>query len=146
MNGAVLNAFLNFRPRPRDAWMIENEAIREQIARQIALFPAWALPTSAAPTCIAGVVYAFGAAQAWMLTGIGFERDARRILPVMQWGIRHFYERLGLRRLEMQIEVDDSPAERWARHTGFRFEAGPLKRKGARGEDMNIWLYQPREG
>ena len=143
MNEAVLKAFETFKPRARDAWMMDDAQYRERLERQIVLFPCYALPTSKAATCLSGLVHDMGVGELWMLTGEGFERDTRTILKLSRRLIAYLYGALKLRRLQMYIAVGDREGQIWAKHTGFRFEAGPLKRLGRRGDDLEIWIYEP---
>lgn len=142
LNARALIALENFRPRPETAYLVENAFYRDRLVRQILAFPSYALPSSANPSCIAGLVHEFGVGELWMLTGENFERDARRILPLARRLLAHLYSSLGLHRMCMRIAVDNLPGQRWAKHTGFQWECGPMKRAGARGEDLDMWFYK----
>ncbi len=141
MKEAVLTALQNFKPRAADAWMLENAAYRQRLERQIVLFPAYALPDSVAPVCLCGVVHDFGVGELWMLTGEGFDGALRRLLPLSRELVRHVFEGLQLRRLELYVESARKESAIWAKHMGFTFEFGPLRGKGATGQDLDLWTF-----
>lgn len=141
MSARVLQALQNFKPRAPHLWVFENPEYLARLQRQIMLFPSFALPDSRAATCIAGIVHELGVGELWMMTGEGFERDARKILPLARGLLAHLYAHFGLHRMCMRISCDNAAGRTWAKHTGFRFECGPMKRAGARGEDMDMFVY-----
>lgn len=145
MSELVLKALENFRPREPHRWVFEHPAYLAQLRQQIMLFPSYALPGSKRPTCIAGLVHEFGKGELWMMTGEGFERDVKIILPQARQLLAHLYTRLDLHRMSMRIACDNAAGRTWAKHTGFRFECGPMKSDGARGEDMDMFVYHNGE-
>lgn len=145
MSKRVLQALQNFKPRAPHLWVFENPAYLAQLRQQIMLFPSYALPDSKNATCIAGVVHDFGKGELWMMTGEGFERDVKKILPLARWLLADLYDSLRLHRMCMRIACDNAAGRTWAKHTGFRFECGPMKCAGARGEDMDMFVYNRGE-
>lgn len=145
MSERVLQALQNFKPREPHQWVFQNPAYLVQLQNQIMLFPSYALPDSTRPTCIAGLVHEFGKGELWMMTGEGFAEDVRKILPAARLLLAHLYEQLDLHRMCMRIACDNKPGQTWAKHTGFRFECGPMKSDGARGEDMDMFVYHNGE-
>jgi len=145
LKAPVLQALQNFRPRAADSWMLDNVHYRQRLERQVLMFPAFALPNSRAASCLTGLVHEFGVGELWMVTGEGFARDARKILPVARRLLAHLYSSLNLHRMHMLVVSDNAAGKTWAKHTGFTREAGPLKGMGPRGEDMDVFVYNRGE-
>ena len=143
MSAEVLEALEIFKPRALCAWMLSDEVYRQRLQWQITAFPSYALPSSKRPTLLTGLVHEFGVGTIWMLTGVGFERDIRVNLPMVRVLLKHLYEELNLRRLQIFLESGRKDGAVWAKHTGFVRECGPLKSLGVHGEDADIWIYQP---
>lgn len=146
MSAEVLEALQIFQPRDSCAWMLSEQVYRQRLELQIKAFPSYALPSSKRPTLLTGLVHEFGVGTIWMLTGVGFERDIRVNLPMVRVLLPHLYKELNLRRLQIFLEPERKDGAVWAKHTGFIRECGPLKNFGVRGEDADIWIYQPERG
>lgn len=69
----------------------------------------------------------------------------REVLPQQRALIETMYGILGLHRLQMTIDSSRRDAATWAKHLGFEFEHGPMKRKGARAIDMDLYVYNKGE-
>jgi hypothetical protein len=139
---SVLTAFQAMTPRPVDAWMYDTPAVREQLEAQIVRFPSFALPSADRATCITGIVHAHGVAEVWMVTGNGFFRNARGILEQQRQLLRDMYDALHLHRLHILVDHGRKDAARWADLLGFRFEAGPMRKMGAKGNDLDFYIYE----
>lgn len=144
MTAAVLKAFDTFKLRACDAWMLEYPELMEELRCQALAFPSYALPT-VDPVVLCGVVHRFGEGEVWMVTGEGFEKKVREVLPQQRALIETMYGILGLHRLQMTIDSSRRDAATWAKHLGFEFEHGPMKRKGARAIDMDLYVYNKGE-
>lgn len=136
----ILDVFLKMKLRPVDAWAHDNPAMRETVTRQILHFPAFALPDSIHPVAICGLIHDFGVGTAWMVTGEGFEKSARRVLSIQRCLYAGLYKSLGLHRMDMEVETGRVAAERWAESLGFVFET-VLLRRGPGGENQSVFLW-----
>lgn len=142
MNEAAYKAFLNFKPRPVDAWMFENPAVKAHLELQIIACPSYVLPSAEEPAAICGIVNVLGIGSVWLVTGEGFERKAPIVIKQLHVLCQQAYEVLNLHRLQMWVNSDDEKAKRFAQRLGFVCEAERLKAMGARGQDMDVYLME----
>lgn len=144
MNDAVLRAFYTMTPRERDRLSYDDPVTRAYIEKQIMLFPAFALPDPDHAVCIVGAVPLRGVAEIWMVTGEGFERQAKTVLRQGRALCGSIYQALNLYRMAMYCDADYPAAGRWARALGFEFET-VLKRAGRNGCDAEVYLWPEKK-
>jgi hypothetical protein len=144
VNSAIENAFQTMQVHPDHQWMIRHEAFRRQIIHQIRAFPAAVLPDTTRPAFITGIVHNCGVAECWAVRGVLFDRYAKTVLRMQRQIAHSMYAALDLHRMHILIEDDDEKGHRWARAVGFEYETR-LKRAGARGTDMAVYVFQPND-
>lgn len=145
MGYVVLKALDDFKPRKVDAWVLEDAFYREQLHHQIMYHPSFVLPNCENPAVICGFVTGPGnVAEAWMITGEGFEENIFSIIRQQKRLIEDMMEAMKWNRLHMTV-VDGRPeADKYARLLGFEFEAS-LSKMGFRGEALKIYVM-PEKG
>lgn len=137
---SIVKAFFDMTPRPCDWDVVENKALREQIALQIMNYPSFALPDLRSPVVICGFCHVFGVCTAWMVTGVGFSPAARRILQMQRQLCATMYDVLPVHRMDIEVMADRADANRWAKGLGFEFEYRQT-RGGPQGQDVNVYLW-----
>ncbi len=145
MNDQAFAALEKFVPRPVDAWMFEDARCREQIEMQIAAYPSYVLPSVERPAAICGIITNCGIGSVWLVTGVGFERQAPIIVKQLRQLCDAAYQVFKLHRLHMLVDSDDKAAKFFAEKLGFICEAERLKKLGARGQDLDIYLLERNE-
>lgn len=145
MNEGVLDILDRFQARECDRWMLEDPFFRARIVAQIMSGPVAVLPSMEKPAAIVGITAVYGVASCWMVTGIGFERAAPVIVRQVRGLCDSVVAAFDLRRLHMMVDSDNPRAQRFAARLGFVCEAAGLKKLGARGQDVDIYLYSMEE-
>jgi hypothetical protein len=141
MTQGVLNALGKLQPRTdADKQLLACPEKRAWLEAQIRNFPAIALPNFDAPVAICGIACAPGFGEAWMVTGVGFEKHLKTILRQHRQMLRMMVDVLALHRLHMLIDPERPGTARYAQAVGFEFEAR-LKRMGLQGQDLHMYLF-----
>lgn len=140
----IVSAFKNMTLREHERVLLLNQEMQESLILQIMNYPTFCLPTIDAPVVICGFFHALGVCTAWMVTGEGFEAQARYVLPMQRQLCRSMYEALNVHRMQLEVDKARRDAMRWAESLGFEYET-VLKRAGPYAEDYAIYLW-PDEG
>lgn len=125
MNKAVLQAFLNMKPREGDedaAHIMTTPEMRAQLIMQIEQHPAVALPNSQNPVMIAGAVLSDDMAELWMVAGEGFDKRIPTLLKQCRQLIATAREALYPREIKLVVNPDRAGTERFAKALGFAYE------------------------
>lgn len=140
----AVDALMAMEPHPDHAWMFENPRMFEQLVQQAWAYPSYVLPEKACPAVVFGIIHRFGVGEAWMVAAADFEKRARLVLGAQRALCAMWYKTLGLHRMHIMVESACARSRNWARHLGFSYETD-LKRAGARGEDIAVYLWQKQE-
>ncbi|MDP2207049.1 MAG: hypothetical protein Q8K65_12175 [Alphaproteobacteria bacterium] len=142
MSKANIKALSMLQPRTdEDRRLLNDAACRALIEYQILNYPSFALPSIAAPVVVCGIAHAAGVGEVWMVTGKGFEEQFRTVLRQQRAGLPQLIRVLDIHRLHMLVDPARAGVCRYAEAAGFEFEAR-LKRMGARGQDLEMYVYK----
>lgn len=141
MNEHALQAFYNFNPRPVDAWIFEDAQLWKLIEAQILNFPSYVLPSVDKPSALAGIVPMAGVGEVWMITAVGFERQAPVIIQQLRHLCAQYWDVLNLHRLHMRVDSGRQDAKFFAEKVGFKYET-TCKNMGSRGQDIDYYVYE----
>lgn len=122
MNRAVIEAFMNMRPRqgdPESARILGDAELRAKVLYQIERWPAFALPSPAAPGLICGVAIEGDIGEVWMVAGEDFDASIRTILRQQRFLCRMALQVFQLKRIQMRVSLERAGAARWAGALGF---------------------------
>lgn len=142
MSATILDAFSKFKPRAVDAWMFDDPNLHAQLEWQVANFPSYALPSLDDVQAICGVTHVLGVGSVWLVTGELFKRRSPIIAGQLEQLCLAAIEVFGLHRLQMLVDSDRPDAKFFAEKIGFACEAENLKRLGARGQNIDLYLFE----
>jgi len=125
MSNAVVQAFLNMKPRAGDAEstaIMTSPELRAKLIVQIERFPAVALPNPESPVLIAGAALSDDMVELWMVAGDGFEKQLKPLLRQIRHLIATAQEAFAGRAIKLCINPDRPGTERFVRALGFVYE------------------------
>lgn len=122
MSQTVLQAFLNMKPRAGVAESVRiftDPHTRANVIAQIEQWPCFALPAPHNAVAIGGIAVAGDTAEAWLITGDGFEKQLRVVLRQVKRLLADAVRVFGLRQLLVLVDPTRPGAVRFVQKLGF---------------------------